>query len=97
MKTIVGCGVEGSNSAECASAQREPVSGIEKLKGSALLAFHTTNVSCPFDTGDLETKTDTQEGYLLLPCPPNGGNHTLRASKSESTRNNDTSDSTSGQ
>ena len=55
-----------------------------------LLTLETTDVSCPFNNGDLESKTNTQEWDFLFSCPFDGRDHTLCTPETETTRNNDT-------
>lgn len=89
MKTIVGCGVLGKSSAECASLGYACQLSFTSQEAKTL-TFHSTHVPRPFDTGNLETKTDTQEGHLFLPCPFDGGDHAFCATKTETARYDDT-------
>jgi hypothetical protein len=54
------------------------------------LTLETADVSCPFNDGDLETKTDTQEWDFLFSGPLGSRDHTLCTPQSETTRNDDT-------
>jgi hypothetical protein len=89
MKTIVGCGVLGKSSAECASEMQHG----QKMSPSIWpekLTFHSANVPCPFDAGHLEAKTDAQERHLFLSCPLDGGDHALGTTKTETAGYDDT-------
>lgn len=90
MKTIVGCGVLGRSSAECASLGYNIVSRGSRRRRRRRLTFHSAYVPRPFDTGDLETKTNTQKRHLFLPCPLDGSDHAFCATKTETTGYNDT-------
>jgi hypothetical protein len=74
------------SSAECAP----DLSACEVHLGRAMLTLEATNVSCPFDDGNLETKTDTQVWDFLFSSPFGSRDHTLGTSQSETTGNNDT-------
>lgn len=53
--------------------------------------LETADVSSPFDNGNLETETDTEIGDVLLTGPLGGSDHTLGTSKTETTRDDNTS------
>jgi hypothetical protein len=48
------------------------------------------DVPRPLDDSQLETEADTQEGNLLLSCPLDGKQHSLRSAFSKAARNEDT-------
>jgi len=86
MKQMTLCGASGMSSAECApglSAYKVPPRHEE-------LTLEPTDVSCPFNNGDLETKTDTQVRDFLFSSPFGSRDHTLGTPQSETTGNDDT-------
>jgi hypothetical protein len=74
------------SSAECAPG----LSACKVQPGRRKLTLETTDVSCPFNDGDLETKTDTQVWDFLFSSPFGSRDHTLGTSQSETTGNDDT-------
>jgi hypothetical protein len=74
------------SSAECAPE----LSAYELLPRREKLTLETTDVSCPFNDGDLETKTYTQVWDFLFSSPLGSRDHTLGTSQSETTGNDDT-------
>ena len=60
------------------------------LEDMMISTWNLQDIACPFNNGELESKTDTQEGYLLFSCPFYGQNHTLSTSPTETAWYEDT-------
>ena len=86
MKQMTLCGASGMSSAECAPA----LSAYISLLSGKKLTLETTDVSCPFDDGNLETETNTQVWDFLFSGPFGRRDHSLGTSQSETTGNDDT-------
>lgn len=63
--------------------------GVGSLLGQLcrVCVGQSTYVACPFDDRDLETKTYTKEGDILLTRPLDRSNHTLCSADTETSRN----------
>lgn len=62
------------------------MSALDRL----VLTLETTDVSCPLNNGDLESKTNTQKWDFLFSCPLDGRDHTLCTPETETTGNDNT-------
>lgn len=85
---MTGCFASVSNSDDVASTRKDVKYGTQEGKRSGTVYFEY--MSCPFYNSQLEAKANAQERYLLFTSIFNSQYHALCATIAKSTRDKDT-------